>query len=128
MNTHYHSLFTNKRIPFKKKSIAVALLFIGSSTISHAVEWEKEFVIESDVSWNEMVGGGGQAIHPNQKVTILNESTIRFDYKNELVLAETLSYTVSTCRNLLMNIIQDKYLLLADTLAQLGVNKLQHTA
>lgn len=85
MNTHYHSLFTNKRIPFKKKSIAVALLFIGSSTISHAVEWEKEFVIESDVSWNEMVGGGGQAIHPNQKVTILNESTVRFDYKNELV-------------------------------------------
>lgn len=84
MKTYCPLLFINKRIPFKKKSIAVALLFVGSSTISHAVEWEKEFVIESDVSWNEMVGGGGQAIHPNQKVTILNESTVRFDYKNEL--------------------------------------------
>lgn len=78
-------LLINAYPPFKKKTLVVALAFLTSSSLCQAFEWEKEYTVTTDVAWSEMIGGGGQAIHPNQKVTILNESTIRFDYKNELV-------------------------------------------
>ena len=101
MKTYCPLLFINKRIPFKKKSIAVALLFVGSSTISHAVEWEKEFVIESDVSWNEMVGGGGQAHQRSVKIienipVFVVDGAVRLvtDYKVKVPNCEQLALVV----------------------------------
>ena len=70
-------LLINAYPPFKKKTLVVALAFLTSSSLCQAFEWEKEYTVTTDVAWSEMIGGGGQAIHPNQKVTILNESTIR---------------------------------------------------